>query len=38
LILKGEVADLSFIQAVLGPNGDIEFVTRPMAAEAEASA
>ncbi len=38
LILKGEVRDLSFIQAVLGPNGDIEFSTRPLAAEAEASA
>ena len=38
LILKGEVRDLSFIQAVLGPHGTIEFSTRPLAAEAEASA
>jgi ATP-dependent Clp protease ATP-binding subunit ClpB len=38
LILKGEVRDLSSIQAVLGPNGNIEFSTRQHAAEAEASA
>jgi len=38
LILKGEVRDVSFIQAALGPHGTIEFSTRPLAAEAEASA
>ncbi|HEV8485209.1 MAG TPA: ATP-dependent chaperone ClpB [Blastocatellia bacterium] len=38
LILKGDVTDVSLIKAVLGPSGEIEFTTRPLAAEAEASA